>query len=83
MAGISGESAALPITQVVPFERTITGALGYNFDIPRVLDLIATGRLDPSPMLTDVRPLTEAVRTFDELNGGGDHMKILLTPKER
>ncbi|WP_211260439.1 alcohol dehydrogenase catalytic domain-containing protein [Amycolatopsis jejuensis] len=84
LCGISGASASLPITQIVPFERTVAGSLGYNFDIPRVLDLIATARLDPSPLLTGIRPLSAGPDAFAELAADrGRHLKILLTPKER
>ncbi|PXY33432.1 theronine dehydrogenase [Prauserella coralliicola] len=81
LAGISGGAASIPLTQIVPFERTVLGSLGYNFDIPRVLDLIATARLDPTPLLTGVYPLTQGLDAFREL-GSGSHLKILLDPKE-
>ncbi|TNC26534.1 alcohol dehydrogenase catalytic domain-containing protein [Amycolatopsis alkalitolerans] len=82
LAGISGGSASLPLTQIVPFERTVLGSLGYNFDIPRVLELIATARLDPSPLLTGVYPLARGLDAFGEL-GSRHHLKILLAPEER
>ncbi|WP_031468456.1 2,3-butanediol dehydrogenase [Sciscionella sediminilitoris] len=81
LAGISGDAAALPVTQIVPFERTVLGSLGYNFDIPRVLDLIATGRFDPRPLLTGVYPLSRGLDAFHDL-AAGSHLKILLDPKE-
>ncbi|GAB3378473.1 alcohol dehydrogenase catalytic domain-containing protein [Amycolatopsis echigonensis] len=81
LCGISGAETALPITQIVPFERTILGSLGYNHDIPRVLDLMATGRLDATPLLTGVRPLSAGADAFAELAADrGNHLKILLEP---
>jgi len=83
LAGISGGSASLPINQIVPFERTVIGSLGYNFDIPRVLDLIAAGRLDPAALLTGVYPLVDGLDAFAALDTDrGRHLKILLNPKE-
>lgn len=81
LAGISDGAASLPLKQVVPFERTVLGTLGYNFDIPRVLDLIAAARFDPSPLLTGVYRLSRGLDAFDDL-GSGSHLKILLDPKE-
>ncbi|GAA5161521.1 MULTISPECIES: alcohol dehydrogenase catalytic domain-containing protein [Amycolatopsis] len=82
LAGISGEHVSVPLTQIVPFERTVLGSLGYNFDIPRVLDLIATARFDPTPLLTGVYPLSRGPEAFAELESGS-HLKILLAPEER
>jgi (R,R)-butanediol dehydrogenase/meso-butanediol dehydrogenase/diacetyl reductase len=83
VAGITDSVLNTDLRQVVLYERTICGSLGYNFDIPRVLGLIAAGQLDPSCLLTDVRPLTDAVDTFAELAAGGHHhLKILLRPEE-
>ncbi|MER6790985.1 zinc-binding dehydrogenase, partial [Amycolatopsis mediterranei] len=83
LAGISGGAASLPITQIVPFERTVIGSLGYNYDIPRVLDLIAEKRFDPGALHTGTYPLSEGLAAFAELDADrGAHLKILLTPKE-
>jgi len=83
VAGIADTDVSLDMRQLVLYERTLSGSLGYNFDIPRVLDLIAARRLDPAPLLTDVRPLSDGQVTFDELTSPDTrHLKILLTPKE-
>lgn len=83
VAGIGAGTLETDVRQLVLFERTVRGSLGYNFDIPRVLALMASGRLDPTPLLTDVRPLSAAVATFDELSTPGHaHLKVLLSPKE-
>lgn len=83
IAGIADSVLQTDLRQVVLYERTVCGSLGYNFDIPRVLGLIASGRLDPTCLLTDTRPLSTAVATFAELaDGGHGHLKILLSPEE-
>jgi (R,R)-butanediol dehydrogenase/meso-butanediol dehydrogenase/diacetyl reductase len=83
LAGISETRLSIDLRQIVLFERSVTGSLGYNFDIPRVLDLMATGRLNPAPLLTGVRPLTDGPEVFAELEADrGRHLKVLLTPKE-
>lgn len=83
LAGISDAQISVPLKQIVPFERTIRGSLGYNFDIPRVLDLMATGRLDGSALLTGTRPLSAGIAAFAELEADrGSHLKVLLTPKD-
>ena len=82
LAGISDSRIDVDLRQVVLFERSISGCLGYNFDIPRVLDLMATGRLDASALVTGVRPLSAGLDTFTELAADrGRHLKVLLTPE--
>lgn len=83
MAGISDSDLRLDLRQIVLYERSIYGSLGYNFDIPRVLDLMATGRLDARPLLSGVRPLSAGVEMFKELAADrNQHLKVLLTPMD-
>lgn len=83
VAGIADQPARLDLTQLVLYERTLSGSLGYNFDIDRVVALMAAGRLDAAAMITARRPLSDGVATFDELLADkGRHLKILLTPEE-
>jgi (R,R)-butanediol dehydrogenase/meso-butanediol dehydrogenase/diacetyl reductase len=83
LAGISDRDFQVDLRQVVLYERSVHGSLGYNFDIPRVLDLMATGRLDASSLVTGVRDLTEGPDVFAELTAARErHLKVLLNPKD-
>lgn len=82
VAGIAPAELKVDLRQLVLYERTLAGSLGYNFDIPRVLDLMATGRVDASPLVTAVRPLSAGPATFEELSAPNQHLKVLLTPRE-
>ncbi|WP_037144775.1 zinc-binding dehydrogenase [Rhodococcoides fascians] len=80
IAGISDTTIPVDLRQVVLYERTIIGSLGYNHDLPRVLDLIAAGRIDPTGLITAVRPLRDTPAVLDELAADrGTHLKVLLT----
>lgn len=82
LVGISDERLSFDLRHVVLFERSVLGALGYHHDIERVLKLMATGRLDPRAFITDVRPLDDAIDTFEQLAASpADQLKILLTPR--
>ncbi|MFD9552363.1 2,3-butanediol dehydrogenase [Nocardia salmonicida] len=82
MVGISDRHLEVDIRQIVLYERSVMGALGYHHDIERVLSLMASGRLDPTPFITEKRPLSDAIPTFDQLvRSPADQLKILLTPK--
>lgn len=83
LAGIGSAAARLDLTQLVFYERTVIGSLGYHFDIPRVVDLMATGRIDASWMVTGRYPLSAGAEVFAELAADrGHHLKVLLTPEE-
>lgn len=82
VAGISPSDISFDLRQLVLYERSLVGTLGYNFDIPRVLELMATGVLDASRFVTAVRPLGEALKTFEELSSPNQHIKVLLNPQE-
>lgn len=83
MAGISNSQLSVDLRQIVLYERSIFGSLGYNHDIPRVLDLMATGRLDAAALVTGICSLIEAPALFAELEADrGRHLKVLVTPKE-
>jgi (R,R)-butanediol dehydrogenase/meso-butanediol dehydrogenase/diacetyl reductase len=83
VTGVSDSTLSVDLRHLVLFERTIYGSLGYNFDIPRALELMATGRVDPQRLITDVRPLRDGRAVLDELAADrGTQLKVLLTPKE-
>jgi (R,R)-butanediol dehydrogenase/meso-butanediol dehydrogenase/diacetyl reductase len=81
LLGIGPGPAAIRPIAVTAFERTVIGSLGYNYDLPRVIDLMASGAIDPMPLVTAVVPLEDAVRAaFEPLAAGtGGHMKILIS----
>ena len=61
LLGVGHGSAELRTLSVTAFERAIVGSLGYNRDLPRVVDLLAAGRIDAGPLVTSVIPLEEVV----------------------
>jgi (R,R)-butanediol dehydrogenase/meso-butanediol dehydrogenase/diacetyl reductase len=80
LVGIGHEKAALSSHSMVPYERQIIGSMGYRGDLPEVVDLIATGRLDPRPLITSVVGLGDAISgAFKPLAAGGAaELKILI-----
>lgn len=82
LAGIGRERLSTELGRIVLYERTVLGSLGYHYDIPRVLALMATGRLDASPLITGTYLLDSGPEIFAELAvDPGRHLKVLLTPK--
>ena len=82
LAGVGNGSVEFELGQLVFYERTVHGSLGYNFDIPRVIDLLSTGRLDAAPLVTGRFPLSAGVGAFEGLVADrARHLKVLITPK--
>ncbi|WP_122817969.1 2,3-butanediol dehydrogenase [Nocardioides pantholopis] len=82
MAGIGGADLTLDARKIVLYERTVRGSLGYSYDIPRVLALMAAGRLDPRPMISGVVPLADGIAAFDALLADrSSGAKVLLQPE--
>jgi (R,R)-butanediol dehydrogenase/meso-butanediol dehydrogenase/diacetyl reductase len=84
LVGIGHGTAELCNRQVVPHEREIIGSLGYRGELPGVVDLVASGRLDPRPLITSVVALEEAIsRAFEPLAAGSAaQMKILIDVRD-
>ena len=62
-------------------ELTIRFVLGYNRDeFATVLDLLASGQIDPSPLVTAVIGLDAVPAMFEALRKPGDHAKVLIDP---
>ncbi|MFD8816767.1 alcohol dehydrogenase catalytic domain-containing protein [Streptomyces sp. NPDC059627] len=82
LAGVGHGNVQVDMGQLVFYERAVLGTLGYNFDIPRVIDLMSTGRLDASPLLTGRFSLAQGIGVFGDLAADrARHLKVLLTPK--
>ncbi|MFI6338925.1 zinc-binding dehydrogenase [Streptomyces sp. NPDC050535] len=82
LAGVGHGKVEFDMGQLVFYERTVLGTLGYHHDIPRVIDLMSTGRLDASPLITGRLPLSEGAAVFADLaTDRARHLKVLLTPK--
>ncbi|MET7335385.1 2,3-butanediol dehydrogenase [Nonomuraea sp. NPDC005650] len=83
LAGIGDRPASLDLTALTFYERTLVGSLGYQYDVPRVVALLDSGALDPARMITGRFPLEAGPELFAGLAAGrGNHLKVLLTPKE-
>jgi len=59
---------------------TLQGSFSHNWPVwERVLELLASGRLDVKPLLSRVAPLSEWQSCFDAM-AGGDAIKSVLVP---
>lgn len=68
----------LPLEQIFKKEITITGSYVNPLVSQRVIDLLASGRIDLDTVITDRIPIEDAVRIFTD-NSYRSHGKILVT----
>jgi hypothetical protein len=82
------EPATVETNYLMMAERTITGALAYRtgpraaeFEFASVLGIMADGRLDPEPLVTNRIDLSAVVESgFEALVAPDEQVKILVSP---
>ena len=62
-------------------ELRLQFVLGYNREqFAMVLDMLASGQIDPAPLITGVIGLDEVSVMFETLRRPGSHGKVLIDP---
>ena len=79
--GVHGHSATLHLETLWIRDLTITMGLVDTFSTPRLLDLIAEGKLDALPFATHYFPLGETMGAYDTFaDAAKTHaLKVVLT----
>ncbi len=71
MVGYTDHEVALSAGRIMYREMEIRGSLGCRLvDYPRVIELVRTGRIQVSPLVTARFPLEEINTGFDTLRSG-------------
>lgn len=82
------EEVPIHPNNIMQAERELIGSFGFQggpltsqSEFATVLDLIADGRIDPEPMITDTVPLDGVEAAFEDLrNPDSDQIKVLVEP---
>lgn len=78
LLGLPKPEHPVSTTQIVRKELTIRGSMIYTDEFPRVLELLDSGKIDPTPLISDVIGLEDldvAIKNFN----APDRFKILVT----
>ncbi|SPE21617.1 Alcohol dehydrogenase zinc-binding domain protein [Candidatus Sulfotelmatomonas gaucii] len=71
----------LPLQKVVTRQIRLQGSCASAGEYPQAIELIASGRMQVSPLITAVAPLEEGPRWFERLHAREPNlMKVILTP---
>lgn len=77
--GITQTAGTLDSSRLVLFERSLVGSLGYRHDLPRVVEMVEHGVVDPLPLIGETVPLAEAPEAFASLDAGPrGRIKVLV-----
>jgi L-iditol 2-dehydrogenase len=67
--------------ELVARELTFTGSYASSGEFRDCIDLVASGKIDVEPLISDVMPLSEGSRAFERLlKAEEDLLKIVLEP---
>jgi len=75
--GLGGE-VAIPQNLVVSKEIEMRGSFRFHEEFALAVDLINKGRVDVSPLLTNVLPLSRAIEAFDLASDKTQSMKVQI-----
>jgi L-idonate 5-dehydrogenase len=75
--GLGGE-VPLPVNVLVAKEITLRGTFRFHEEFRWAVEALASGRIDVTPLLTEVVPLAEARRAFDLASDRSRAMKVQL-----
>ena len=78
LQGLPGNEHPVSTTQIVRKELTIRGSMIYTDEFPGVLELLRSGRIDPSPLISGsigLDDLDHAIKNFN----APDRFKVLVS----
>jgi (R,R)-butanediol dehydrogenase/meso-butanediol dehydrogenase/diacetyl reductase len=79
VVGIPDKASQVDTSRLVLFERSLVGSLGYRHDLGRVVEMVASGVVDPLPLIAEIVPLDQALDAFASLDAGpGSRIKVLV-----
>jgi (R,R)-butanediol dehydrogenase/meso-butanediol dehydrogenase/diacetyl reductase len=82
VVGIPKKSVTVDPARLVLFERSLVGTLGYQGDLVTVAAMIASGALDPRPLISKTVPLSQAQTELARMAAdAGADLKVLVDPR--
>ena len=73
-----GGTMPLPLNLIVGKELRLVGTHRFDAEFSEAVQMIGEGRIDLSPMVTQVLPATDAVRAFDMAGDRSKAVKVQL-----
>jgi L-iditol 2-dehydrogenase len=81
LVGNLAREVPFPLQSVVTRELMLVASCASAGEYPRAIELVASGQIDVTPLITAVAPLAEGQRWFDRLHAAEPGlMKVILQP---
>jgi len=79
LLGLPGPDHPVSTAQIVRKELSIVGSMIYTDEFPGVLDLLESGRIDPTPLISGIIGLDDIDNVIKNFNAP-DRFKVLVSP---
>jgi len=79
LLGLPGSDHLVSTTMIVRKELSIVGSMIYTDEFPGVLELLESGRIDPTPLISDMIGLDDIDNVIKNFNAP-DRFKVLVSP---
>jgi L-idonate 5-dehydrogenase len=73
-----GPEAPLPLVSLVTKELDVRGTFRFDQEFATAVDALASGRIDPMPLLTETMPVADAVAAFELAGDRSRALKVQL-----
>jgi L-idonate 5-dehydrogenase len=73
-----GPEAPLPLVSLVTKELDVRGTFRFDQEFATAVDALASGRIDPMPLLTETIPVADAVAAFELAGDRSRALKVQL-----
>lgn len=81
LLGLPGHDSPVSTSQIVRKELSIKGSMIYTDEFPGVLELLQSGKIDPSPLISGVIELDDLDNAIKNFNAP-DRFKVLVSFEE-
>ncbi len=74
------ESVSFNPSRIVSGAVKLVGTFGYRNEFPQTIALLASGKVDVSPLITDAFPLDDITAGFERQLSKDQAMKVMIQP---
>ena len=76
--GLGGDMT-LPVQAMSAKELVLKGSFRFHPEFPLAVQMMQAGRIDPTPLVTDVMPMAEAQSAFERASDRNAAIKVQLS----